>query len=133
MDDLTGTRVELHGTGGWLLLDGDELRIGELAGGSELTPPQLPPIPSGAEEIVFGSGHVYEVMDFIRTVRDGGTAPIPGSDGRHLMAVLEAAYRSASDGQAVEVEEPTSAYSAVAPPNSLLASAVAGRDQMVGR
>jgi UDP-N-acetyl-2-amino-2-deoxyglucuronate dehydrogenase len=133
MDDFTGTRVELHGTGGWLLLEGDELRIAELTGGSELTPPQLPAIPSGAEEIVFGSGHVYEVMDFVRTVRDGGTAPIPGSDGRHLIAVVEAAYRSASDGQAVEVEEPTSAYSAVAPPNSLLGSAVAGRDPMVGR
>jgi predicted dehydrogenase len=132
MDDFTGTWVELHGTGGWLLLDGDELQIAELADGSELIAPQLPPIPTGAEEIVFGSGHVYEVMDFVRTVRDGGTAPIPGSDGRHLMAVLEPAYRSASDGQAVEVE-PASAYSAVAPPNSLLGSAVAGRDLTVWR
>jgi UDP-N-acetyl-2-amino-2-deoxyglucuronate dehydrogenase len=126
MDDFTGTRIELHGTRGYMLLDGDELRVAELADGPDLAPPQLPPIPSGAEEIVFGSGHVYEVMDFVRTVSSGGTAPVPGSDGRHLMAVIEAAYRSARDGEAVLVDEPTSAYSAAAPPNSLLGLAVAG-------
>jgi predicted dehydrogenase len=126
MDDFTGTRIELHGTGGYLILDGDELRVAELADGPDLAPPQLPPVPSGSEEIVFGSGHVYEVMDFVRTVRDGGTAPIPGTDGRHLMAVIDAAYRSAAEGGAVDVQEPTSAYTEAAPPNSLLGSAVAG-------
>jgi UDP-N-acetyl-2-amino-2-deoxyglucuronate dehydrogenase len=126
MDDFTGTRIELHGTGGYVVLDGDELRTAELADGPELAPPHLPPIPSGAEEIVFGSGHVYEVMDFVRTVSSGGTAPIPGCDGRHLTAVIEAAYRSARDGGAVLVDEPTVAYTAAAPPNSLLGSAVAG-------
>jgi UDP-N-acetyl-2-amino-2-deoxyglucuronate dehydrogenase len=126
MDDFTGTRIELHGTGGYLVLDGDELRVADLADGPDLTPPRLPPIPSGAEELVFGSGHVYEVMDFVRTVRNGGRAPIPGTDGRHLMAVIDAAYRSAADGGAVDVDEPTSAYTEPAPPSSLLGSAVAG-------
>jgi UDP-N-acetyl-2-amino-2-deoxyglucuronate dehydrogenase len=126
MDDFTGTRIELHGTGGYLVLDGDDLWVAELADGPDLTPPRLPPIPSGAEEIVFGSGHVYEVMDFVRTVRDGGRAPVPGTDGRHLMAVIDAAYRSAAGGGAVDVDEPTSAYTEAAPPNSLLGSAVAG-------
>jgi UDP-N-acetyl-2-amino-2-deoxyglucuronate dehydrogenase len=126
MDDFTGTRIELHGTGGYVVLDGDQLRIAELADGPELTPPQFPPIPSGAEEIVFGSGHVFEVMDFVRTVRRGERAPIPGADGRHLMAVIEAAYRSARDGEAVHVDEPTSAYSVSAPPDSMLGSAIRG-------
>jgi predicted dehydrogenase len=126
MDDFTGTRIELHGTGGYVLLDGDELRIADLAHGPDLTPPQLPSIPSGAKELVFGPGHVYEVMDFVRMVRDGGAPPIPGHDGRHLMAVVDAAYRSASDGQAVRVDEPTSAYVVPAPPSSLLGAAVAG-------
>lgn len=126
MDDFTGTRIELHGTGGYVLLDGDELRVAELTDGPDMGPPKLPLIPAGSEEIVFGSGHVYEVMDFVRTVRGGGTAPIPGTDGRHLMAVIEAAYRSAQDGEAVHVDEPTTAYSAAAPPGSLLGSAVAG-------
>ncbi len=126
MDDFTGTRIELHGTGGYLVLDGDELRIAELAGAPDLVPPQLPVIPPGAEEIVFGSGHVYEVMDFVRTVRRGGPAPIPGTDGRHLMAVIGAAYRSVSDGRAVEIDEQTSAYALAAPEGSLLGSAVAG-------
>jgi UDP-N-acetyl-2-amino-2-deoxyglucuronate dehydrogenase len=126
MDDLTGTRIELHGTGGYLILEGDELRVAELAEGPDLTPPQLPPVPSGSEEVVFGPGHIYEVMDFVRTVRAGGTAPIPGTDGRHLMAVIEAAYRSAADGTAVGVDEPTSAYTDVSPSISLLGSVIVG-------
>jgi predicted dehydrogenase len=126
MDDFTGTRIELHGTGGYLILDGDELRVADLAKGPDLTPPQLPPAPAGSEEIVFGLGHLYEVMDFVRTVRAGGTAPIPGTEGRHLMAVIEAAYRSAADEKAVDIDEPTAAYRLPAPENSLLGSAIAG-------
>jgi predicted dehydrogenase len=126
MDDLTGTRIELHGTGGYLILDGDELRTADLANGPDLTPPQLPAIPDEAESLVFGSGHVYEVMDFVRTVRAGGTAPIPGTDGRHLMAVIDAAYRSATDAKAVDVDEPTTAYTVAPPAASLLGSAIAG-------
>ena len=126
MDDFTGTRIELHGTGGYLILDGDELRVAELSDAPSLDPPELPAIPPGSEEIVFGSGHVYEVMDFVRTVRRGGTAPIPGTDGRHLMAVIDAAYRSATDRQAVEIDETTSAYTVAATEGSLLGSAIAG-------
>lgn len=126
MDDFTGTRIELHGTGGYVLLDGDELRTADVGDPPDLTPPPLPPIPAGAEEIVFGAGHVYEVMDFVRTVRAGGRAPVPGVDGRHLMAVIDAAYRSADGGGTVEVEERTTAYTSAAPAGSLLGSAVAG-------
>lgn len=126
MDDFTGTRIELHGTNGYLILDGDELSIADLAHSPDLTSPPLPPTPAGSEEAVFGAGHVYEVMDFVRTVRDGASAPIPGTDGRHLMAVIDAAYRSAAGGQAIAVHEPTTAYTKAAPPNSLLGSAVAG-------
>jgi UDP-N-acetyl-2-amino-2-deoxyglucuronate dehydrogenase len=126
MDDFTGTRIELHGSGGYLILDGDELRTADLADGPDLTPPTLPPTPSGSEEIVFGTGHVYEVMDFVRTIRSGETAPIPATDGRHLMAVIDAAYRSAADGKAVDIDEPTTAYRVAAPEESLLGSAIAG-------
>jgi len=126
MDDFTGTRIELHGTRGYLILDGDELRVADLTEGPDLTPPQLPRAPTGSEEIVFGFGHVYEVMDFVRTVRAGGTAPIPGTDGRHLMAVIDAAYRAASDGKAVDIDEPTNAYRVAAPEDSLLGSAISG-------
>ena len=126
MDDFTGTRIEMHGTGGYVILDGDVLRVADVADPPDLAPPPLPEIASGSEEIVFGSGHVYEVMDFVRSVRRGGAAPIPGTDGRHLIAVIDAAYRSARNGEAVDVDEPTSAYTRAAPAESLLGSAVAG-------
>jgi len=126
MDDFTGTRIEMHGTGGYLILDGDELRVADLADVPDLTPPSLPPTPAGSEEIVFGAGHVYEVMDFVRTVRRGDPAPVPGTDGRHLMAVIDAAYRSAAEGRAVDVDEPTTAYTVAPPASSMLGSAIAG-------
>jgi predicted dehydrogenase len=126
MDDLTGTRIELHGTAGYLVLDGDELRIADLADGPDLALPQLPPIPPEAADLVFGTGHVYEVMDFVRSVRDGGEPPIPGADGRHLMAVVHAAYRSAEAGEATQVDEPTDAYAAPTPAGTLLGAAIAG-------
>jgi predicted dehydrogenase len=126
MDDFTGTRIELHGTGGYVLLDGDELRLADVGEEIDLTPPRLPPIPPGADEIVFGAGHVYEVLDFVRTVRAGGPAPIPGTDGRHLMAVIDAAYRSADGEGVVQVQEPTPAYTAAAPEGSLLGTAIGG-------
>ena len=75
---------------------------------------------------MFGSRPVYEVMDFVRTVRRGGPAPIPETAGRHLMAVIDTAYRSASAGEAVGIDEPTSAYPVAAPADSLLGSVVAG-------
>jgi len=62
----------------------------------------------------------------VRTVRRGDAAPVPGTDGRHLMAVIDAAYRSAFEGGAVDVKEPTAAYTEAAPASSLLGSAVAG-------
>ena len=122
MDDFTGTRIELHGTDGYLMLEGDRLRIAELDESHHVGTPQLSLVPEGAGEIIFGTGHVHEVMDFVRAVRVGAPAPVPGADGRHLMAVIEAAYRSAREDRDVPVNEPTSAYSAVGHPTSVLVS-----------
>jgi UDP-N-acetyl-2-amino-2-deoxyglucuronate dehydrogenase len=120
MDDFTGTRIELHGTDGYLMLEGDRLRITELASGHHLGTPTLAPVPDGAEEIIFGTGHVQEVADFVRALRMGAPAPVPGADGRHLMAVIAAAYRSAREDRDGPVDEPTAAYAATAHPTSVL-------------
>jgi predicted dehydrogenase len=109
-DDFSGTRVEVQGTDGYLTLEGDVLRTAVLAPGHELGEVRLPDLGAAAEATTFGGGHIHEVIDFVRAVRRGDPAPIPGTDGRHLMAVLMAAYRSAADGGSVFVDEPTDAY-----------------------
>ncbi|MDP9494614.1 MAG: Gfo/Idh/MocA family oxidoreductase [Actinomycetota bacterium] len=120
MDDFTGTRIEVHGTRGWLALEGDVLRHAELAEDFELPSVYLPDVPSDASEIIFGLGHVYEVIDFIHAIRTGTEPPIPARDGRHLMAVIEAAYKSAAEGDEVELGKQAVGYTQPSPPGSLL-------------
>ena len=120
MDDFTGTRIEVHGTKGWVVLEGDVLRRFESTKGFTLPDVELPEVPAGADEIEFGLGHVYEVLDFIRAVRANTDLPVPGADARHLMAVIESAYQSAVEGEVIEVSENPGAYSTSQPPTSLL-------------
>ena len=118
-DDFTGTRVEVQGTDGYVMTEGDQLRFAVTKSG-DIEPTQLPAVPAGADEVIFGHGHIYEVMDFIRAVRGGERPPVPGADGRHLMAVLEAAARSSATGERVTIEEPTDAYQSTPDAASLL-------------
>jgi predicted dehydrogenase len=121
-DDFTGTRVEIHGTEGYAMLEGDELRL--FSARNDFLPPDvsLPPAPRGAEQVIFGLGHVYEVMDFVRAVRRGDPPPVPGVDGRHLTAVLSAAYASAATDKGARVDERLPAYSETPSKASFLAS-----------
>jgi len=109
-DDFTGTRVEIHGTGGYVMLEGDRLRLVSTKGARALPAVRLPELPPGANQVIFGLGHAYEIIDFVTSVRRGGAAPVPGRDGRHLMAVLSAAYHSAEEGKEVAIEERYAAY-----------------------
>ena len=120
MDDFTGTRIELHGTDGWVVMEGDVLRHFEGVPEYELPGIDLPDAPAGASEIEFGVGHVHEVLDFVRAIRAGEDAPVPASDGRHLMAVIESAYRSAAEGEEIEVDAAGDGYTTSPPPGSLL-------------
>jgi hypothetical protein len=49
----------------------------------------------------------------VRAVRRGDPPPVPGADGRHLQAVLQAAYLSATDHKEVRLDEQLPAYSDV--------------------
>lgn len=124
MDDFAGSRIEVHGTEGWLMLEGDEVRTFSTVTDVVLPTVELPPAPAGSEEIVFGVGHVHEIQDFVAAIGRGAAAPVPGTDGRHLMAVLSAAYRSAQEGRAMRVDAGVPAYVAgPADPGSLLSAA----------
>ncbi|HVI85464.1 MAG TPA: Gfo/Idh/MocA family oxidoreductase [bacterium] len=109
-DDFTGTRVEIHGTDGYIVLEGDRLRLVATRDGGALPEVRLPALPAGAQQVIFGLGHAYEIMDFVTSVRRGGSMPVPGRDGRHLLAVLSAAYRSAAEGKEVVIEDHHAAY-----------------------
>jgi predicted dehydrogenase len=109
-DDFAGTRLEVHGTGGYVMLEGDRLRLASTRDGYVMPEVRLPPVPAGAEQVIFGPGHVYELVDFVTAVRMGGRPPVPAADGRHLMAVLSAAYVSAREGREVQVDADPSAY-----------------------
>ena len=122
MDDFTGTRIEIHGTEGWVALEGDVLRRFESTNGYTLPDIELPEVPAGASEIEFGLGHVYEVLDFVRAVRGDTDPPVPAADARHLMAVIESAYQSAEEGEEIEVSENQSAYATSQPQTSLLSA-----------
>lgn len=119
-DDFTGTRIEVQGTAGYLMSEGDQIRFAETSG-PRLVGVPLPAVPEGADEVIFGHGHIHEVRDFIAMVRKGKRPPIPGADGRHLMAVLAAAAHSSATGERVVIEEPTDAYRSTPEATSLLA------------
>jgi UDP-N-acetyl-2-amino-2-deoxyglucuronate dehydrogenase len=122
-DDFTGTRVEVQGTEGYVALEGDHVRTWSARPGYAAPEIVLPPVAEGADGVVFGHGHVHEVIDFVRAVRRGAPAPVPGEDGRHLMAVIDAAYRSAREGGEVAVDDGRDAYvQAVVDEHSLLAA-----------
>ena len=101
MDDLSGTRVELHGSDGYFVLQGDVLEDHAVRSGYRLPANHLPPPPDEAETL-FGVGHVYEIAAFVRSLREGIEPPVPAVDGAHLMAVLAAAYISAQDDREVQ-------------------------------
>jgi hypothetical protein len=62
-------------------------------------------------------------------VRAGEDPPVPAADGRHLMAVIESAYRSAEEGGMVEVGETGSAYATPPPQVSFLSGHEHQRDR----
>jgi predicted dehydrogenase len=109
LDDLSGTRIELHGSDGYFVLEGDVLKEHAVRPGYGLPDIHLPPPPDEAETL-FGVGHVYEIEDFVRSLREGTEPPVPAIDGAHLMAVLTAAYTSARDDREVQDLDFRNAY-----------------------
>jgi UDP-N-acetyl-2-amino-2-deoxyglucuronate dehydrogenase len=124
-DDFSGTRVEIHGTEGYAMLEGDRLRLVGAREGYELADVRLPSTPAGAEQVTFGLGHLHVLVDFVRAARRGEPPPVPGIDGRHLLAVIAAAYTSARDGREVQIEERLPAYADRAGDSSLLVTRAA--------
>lgn len=123
VDDLSGTRIDMQGTNGYVLLEGGRLKGSHFSTGYELKNVILPTISAEASGSIFGDGHIYEIADFIGAIRRGEDAPIPGVDGLHLMGVLAAAYESATIGGEIEIPIRLSGYEGVTSSHSLLKAA----------
>jgi predicted dehydrogenase len=109
-DDYRGTRIDVHGTAGFFVLEGDVLRDHAVRAGYRLPEVHQPPPPAEADSL-FGLGHLHEIAEFVRSLRERTPPPVPGVDGAHLMAVLAAAYTSAQDDRETEVFHVGDAYS----------------------
>jgi predicted dehydrogenase len=53
--------------------------------------------------LLFGTGHVKQIADFVGCVRRGAPPSVTGEDGRHATAVVRAMYESSETGRAVAV------------------------------
>jgi predicted dehydrogenase len=100
-------RVEIHGShGGAVLEDGhfsfwrtrDGYQEPEMSGEDLLLDDQQ------RAKLLFGTGHVKQLMDFVEGIKVGRPPTVPAEDGRHATAVLEAIYRSSATGGFEEVE-----------------------------
>jgi UDP-N-acetyl-2-amino-2-deoxyglucuronate dehydrogenase len=100
------TRLEVHGTTGaavwentdWLRWEPDS---GEVEEPLEDTEPSL--TESERARLLFGSGHVKQIADFVDRVRHGRPPAVSGEDGRHATAVVQAMYESSRTGRTVAV------------------------------
>jgi UDP-N-acetyl-2-amino-2-deoxyglucuronate dehydrogenase len=92
-------RIELTGSEGTIVLDGDRLAAVDLRHGSGMTAtaaaPAAPTASASSPVVADASAHQRVLEDFLRAI-DTGTAPVcDGADGRHSVALIEAIYESA--------------------------------------
>jgi predicted dehydrogenase len=90
-------RIEIAGSRGTAILEGDELIPGD---GRPAGPP---PINVASPVVADASSHRDVITDFMRAVRDGGRPCCDGREGRRSVALVEAIYQSSRTGLPVDV------------------------------
>ena len=107
-----GARVEVHGTEGSAVLEDGKLQFWQvkkgkpvdrkieagLKGESELGSGAA--VPMAALKI---EGHRRQIEDFTRAIRTGRAPKIDGREGRRVVVLLEAIYKSARTGRKVKL------------------------------
>jgi UDP-N-acetyl-2-amino-2-deoxyglucuronate dehydrogenase len=91
-------RLEIIGTAGALVLEGDRLVTS--------TDDTSSPAPENAASPVVSdvSAHQRIIEDFVAAVREGRPPVCDGHEGRRSVEVVEAVYRSARERQAIDVD-----------------------------
>ena len=104
-------RLELTGSEGTLVIDGDRLARVDLTGnpGSAKALAERPSTPStpaasSSPIVADASAHQRVIEDFIRAIETGGPACCDGREGTRSVALIEAIYRSSRTGQPVAPE-----------------------------
>lgn len=105
-------RIEIFGTEGTAIIEGDRLkelrtRSGVREGGEDAAPHADMVAKGGTmaarAEPEWGDSHRAQIEDFIRAIRTGMQPAIPGHEGRRPIQLIEAMYRSARSGFAVNL------------------------------
>jgi len=99
-------RLDLTGSNGTLILDGDDLTAIDLrdAGDGERPSARASSTASAASPVVAdASSHTRVFEDFLDAVREGRPPSCDGRDGRRSVALIDAIYESARTGRAVDV------------------------------
>jgi UDP-N-acetyl-2-amino-2-deoxyglucuronate dehydrogenase len=100
------SRIEVHGTTGSAVWENSAWVRWETARGHVEEPlPDDEPRLSEAERtrLLFGTGHVKQIADFVDRVRRGLPPSVTAEDGRHATAVVRAMYESSETGRTVTV------------------------------
>jgi len=96
--------VELSGTEGTIVIQGDRLAAVALRQPPAEPPPDVPGTlnPSANSPTISDpAGHRAVIADFLEAVRTGGRPLCDGREGRRSVALVEAIYRAARAGQPV--------------------------------
>ena len=99
-------RIELTGTGGTLVLEGDRLARIDLRDEPAEGPvaePAAPPESAASPVVTDATPHRRVFEDFIRAVETGSAPCCSGPDGRRSVEMIEAVYRSALENQSIEL------------------------------
>ncbi|MCS7033764.1 MAG: Gfo/Idh/MocA family oxidoreductase [Phycisphaerae bacterium] len=116
-------RIEIHGTGGSILLEGDNLKRVALTsgqvfqthaaaehairiaqGGTAAVRDEAVTRPTAPPGAAWGDAHRAQIEDFVRCVLEGGRPLIDGPSGRQPVLIALAAYESARrGGERVEI------------------------------
>jgi UDP-N-acetyl-2-amino-2-deoxyglucuronate dehydrogenase len=98
-------RLEIVGTEGRAVLEGDRLTVWEPAGGDDgadlLTDEDRRLVEGAQAGEAFGTGHGRQLRAIFAALRAGEAPPVPGPEGRKAVEIIRAIYRSAQTGQRV--------------------------------
>lgn len=102
-------RLELTGTGGTVVLEGDAIARWELHTPPAQGPPQLDDSAGPARRAAVSanvsdvSAHRAVIEDFLRAVESGDRPLCDGPEGRRSVALIEAVYQSSREGRPVHM------------------------------